>query len=125
MGSTRGRTSGRSPSPVAVSYRDRASSSSPLLSSSSLEIVSEGDGARGTPLMVCRRRSFFNASATLALRIARFLAVSLVCFFLEACWRRASRAGWSFGTSGRVSRNADKSYTPASTKSVKSKNKRN
>jgi hypothetical protein len=53
MGSIRGRMSGRSPSPVAVSYRDRASSSSPLLSSSSPEIVSEGDGARGTPSMVC------------------------------------------------------------------------
>jgi hypothetical protein len=53
MGSSRGRMSGRSPSPVAVSYRDRASLSSPLLLSSSLEIVSEGDGATGTPSMVC------------------------------------------------------------------------
>jgi hypothetical protein len=35
--------------------------------------------------MVCWRRSFFNASASLVLRIARFLAVSVVCFFLEAC----------------------------------------
>jgi hypothetical protein len=61
----------------------------------------------------------------LALRIARFLAISLVCFFLEACWRRASRAGRSSGTGGRVSRSADKSYAPASTKSVKSKNKQN
>jgi hypothetical protein len=74
--------------------------------------------------MVCWRWSFFNATASLALRIARFLAVSLVCFFLEACWHRASRAGRSSGTGGRVSRSADKSYTPASTKSAKSKNKR-
>jgi hypothetical protein len=96
-----------------------------LLSSSSPEIVSDDDGARGTPSMVCRRQSFFNASASLALQIARFLAVSLVYFFLEACWRRASRAGRSSRTGGRVSRNADKSYAPASTKLVKSKNKRN
>jgi hypothetical protein len=44
---------------------------------------------------------------------------------LEACWRRASRAGRSSGTSRRVSRSVDKSYAPASTKSAKSKNKRN
>jgi hypothetical protein len=74
--------------------------------------------------MVCWRRSFFSASASLALRIARFLAVSLVCFFLEACRRRASRAGRSSGTGGRVSRSADKSYTPASTTSAKSTDKR-
>jgi hypothetical protein len=125
MGSSKGRMSGRSPSPVAVSYRDRASSSSPLLSSSFPEIISEGNGARGTPSMVCWRRSFFNVSASLALQIARFLVVSLVCFFLKACWRRASWAGRSFGTGGRVSRSADKSYAPTSTKSAKSKNKRN
>jgi hypothetical protein len=123
MGSSRGQMSGRSPSPVAVSYHDRASSSSPLLSSSSPKIVSEGDGARGTPSMVCWRRSFFNASASLALRIARFLVISLVCFFLEACWRRASRAGRSSGTGRCVSRSADKSYAPALTKLAKSKNK--
>jgi hypothetical protein len=44
---------------------------------------------------------------------------------LEACWRRASRAGRSSGTGGRVSHSADKSYAPASTKSAKSKNKQN
>jgi hypothetical protein len=123
MGSSRGRMSGRSPSLVAISYRDRASSSSSLLPSPSPETVSEGDGDRGTPSMACWRRRFFNASAFLALRIARFLAVSLACFFWEACRRRASRAGRSSGTGGRVSRNADKSYTPASTTSAKSTEK--
>jgi hypothetical protein len=44
---------------------------------------------------------------------------------LEACWRRASRAGRSSGTGGRVSRSADKSYAPTSTKLVESKNKQN
>jgi hypothetical protein len=44
---------------------------------------------------------------------------------LEACWCRASRAGRSSRTGGCVSRSADKSYAPASTKSAKSKNKRN
>jgi hypothetical protein len=59
-GSSRGRTSGRCTRKVTVSYRDPVSSS--LLSSSSPDTVSEGDSTIESPLRLCWRRRFFNAS---------------------------------------------------------------
>jgi hypothetical protein len=66
MGSRKRRTSGRSAREVAVSYRDQALSSS--LSSSSPEIVLEGDSSIGSPSRLCCHWRFFNASCSRVLR---------------------------------------------------------
>jgi hypothetical protein len=66
MGSSRGRTSGRCAKEVTVSYRDLALSSP--LSSSSPKTVLEGDSSSGSPLRLCWRRRFFNASCSRAFR---------------------------------------------------------